>query len=393
MRPEPAQQKRVDAVDILRGAIMVVMALDHVRDFLAAPAAPTNLATTTPALFFTRWITHFCAPVFSLLTGVGARLALGRRSRGELARFLWTRGLWLIVLDTVVARCLIYQFNVDFQLTVLDVLWALGWSMIALAALIYLPVAWVAVIGAVLVAGHDLVDNVRPERLGALAPVWRILHVPGPLTSAPDSAVFVAYPLIPWIGVMALGSCLGAVYAWPAERRRALLVRLGGALTASFLVLRAWNAYGDPARWMIGETPVFTVLSFLNTTKYPPSLLFLLMTLGPALLALAAAEAPMPRWLAPVRTIGRVPLFYFLVHFALIHVAAVVICALRFGTIHEMFESPRISRYPVTFPPGWGFGLAGTYAAWIAVVIAMYPLCRWYAGVKQRHGEGWLGYL
>jgi uncharacterized membrane protein len=388
----PAPRARIESVDLTRGIIMIVMALDHVRDFLAVPANPTNLATTTSALFFTRWITHFCAPVFCLLTGVGARLSLGRKSRAELARFLWTRGLWLIVLDTVVARCLVYQFNVDFQLTVLDVLWSLGWSMIALSALIYLPTAAIAVFGAVLVAGHNLLDGIRPDSFGALAPVWNILHAPGPIGAGTAHSVFVAYPLIPWVGVMALGWCLGEIYAWPAERRRATLSWLGLGLTGAFVVLRAINGYGDPAPWAARPTLAVTVLSFLNTTKYPPSLAFLLMTLGPALILLRVAETP-ARWFEPVRVIGKVPLFYFLVHFAVIHAIAVVISAVSFGTVGGMFDSPTIDRYPVTFPPGWGYWLPGVYAAWIGVVIAVYPLCRWYAAVKQRRRDWWLGYL
>ncbi|HEU4726693.1 MAG TPA: heparan-alpha-glucosaminide N-acetyltransferase domain-containing protein, partial [Kofleriaceae bacterium] len=389
----PAPRIRLESIDVVRGIIMIVMALDHVRDFLGPRANPTNLATTTTALFFTRWITHFCAPVFCLLTGVAARLALGRRSPRELSRLLWTRGLWLIALDTVVLRCLAYQFNVDFQFTVLLVLWSLGWSMITLAALVYLPSAAIVAVGALLVAGHNLLDGVTPGALGALAPVWRILHVPGPLTAGSSSPVFVSYPLIPWIGVMALGFGLGAIYAWPAERRRALLLRTGLALIAAFVVLRAHDGYGDPSPWTAQRTGWFTVLSFLNTTKYPPSLLFLLMTLGPTLLALRAAEATLPRWLAPARIIGQVPLFYYAVHFALIHLLAVVVSAVQFGSVRNMFDSPSIARYPATFPPGWGFGLPGVYAAWIAVVVAMYPVCRWYAAVKQRRRDWWLSYL
>ena len=389
MTASPAPRARLESVDLVRGVVMIVMALDHVRDYLAVPASPTNLATTTPALFFTRWVTHFCAPVFCLLTGVGARLSLGRKSRGELARFLWTRGLWLIVLDTVVARCLVYQFNVDFQLTVLDVLWSLGWSMIALSVLIYLPAAAIAGVGGALVVGHNLLDGVSPASLGALAPIWNILHVPGPIAGG---HLFVAYPLVPWLGVMALGWCLGGIYAWPAERRHRVLLWLGLGLTAAFVVLRAMNGYGDPVPWAPQATPVMTLLSFLNTTKYPPSLAFLLMTLGPALLLLRAAETP-ARWLEPVRIIGRVPLFYFLLHFALIHLIAVAVSALSFGAVRGMFESPTIDRYPVTFPPGWGYSLPGVYAAWIGVVIAVYPVCRWYAAVKQRRRDWWLGYL
>jgi uncharacterized membrane protein len=372
---------------------MIVMALDHVRDFLAILASATNLATTTPALFFTRWITHLCAPAFCLLTGVSARLMLPRKGRRGLARFLWTRGAWLIVLETTVLRCLSYQFNVDFRFTVLLVLWMLGWSMIALAALIHLPTRAIAAIAVVLIAGHNLLSGVSPAAFGALAPVWTLLHIQGPLITGTAHDAFVAYPLIPWIGVMALGYWLGAVYAWPAARRHRTLVIAGGALIAGFVVLRAINLYGDPAAWSSQATPGLTVLSFLNTTKNPPSLLFLLMTLGPILLVLRAAEAGAPRWLAPVRVIGQVPLFYYVVHFTLAHLVAVAVSAIRFGDIAGMFESPSIRSYPVSFPPGWGFGLPAVYVAWLAIVIAMYPLCRWFAGVKQRRRDWWLSYL
>jgi uncharacterized membrane protein len=392
--PAPAQRVRIESVDLVRGVIMIVMALDHVRDYLGARVGdPTNLETTSVALFFTRWITHFCAPVFFLLTGTSARLSLGRKTRGELSRFLWTRGLWLIFLDTVVLRCLAYQFNFDFHVTLLIVLWALGWSMIALSVLIYLPARAIAIIGALLVVGHNLLDGVQASSFGALAPLWSILHAPGFIIASPDHTVFEAYPLIPWIGVTALGWTLGATYAWPAERRQAFLLRMGAGAIVAFLVLRMLNRYGDPAPWASQKSSVFTVLSFLNTTKYPPSLLFLLMTLGPALIFLRVAEAPMPRWLEPARTIGKVPMFYYLVHFPLAHVVAVIVSALCYGTIHGMFESPTLAQYPATFPPDWGFSLPGVYAAWIGIVIAIYPLCRWLAALKQRRRDWWLSYI
>ena len=359
----------------------------------AAPVLPTDPATTTVALFFTRWITHFCAPTFFLLTGTSARFSLGRKTKRELSRFLWTRGLWLIVLDTVVVRCLGYQFNFDYHFTLLAVLWALGWSMIALSALIYLPPGAIAIIGAVLVVGHNLLDGVTAGAFGALAPLWSILHAPGVVIAAPDHVVFGLYPLIPWVGVTALGWMLGATYAWTAERRQAFLLRMGGVLIGAFLVLRALNVYGDPSHWAAQKTAVLTALSFLNTTKYPPSLLFLLMTLGPVLICLRAAEAPMARWLAPARIIGKVPMFFYLVHFPLIHGVAVIVSALQFGTIHGMFASPSLARYPATFPPGWGFVLPSMYVVWIGIVAALYPLCRWYAALKQRRHDWWLSYI
>ncbi|QJR38287.1 DUF1624 domain-containing protein [Gemmatimonas groenlandica] len=388
-RRSPPPAVRVDAVDVVRGIIMIVMALDHTRDFFGMPGAqPTNLATTTVALFATRWITYFCAPVFFLLTGVGARLSLGKKTKGELTRFLLTRGIWLIVVELVVARCLAYQFNVDYRVTMLLVLWALGWAMIALAALIRLPVRAILAVGLLMIVGHNLLDGVQ-----LASAMWTILHVPGFLVNRPDFTVFVAYPLIPWIGVTAVGYCLGWVYDWEPDRRRMFLVRLGVALTAAFVALRWLNGYGDAVRWSVQPTVIFTALSFLNTSKYPPSLLFLLMTLGPALLLLRAADHATPTWLRPALVIGRVPLFYYLLHFMLIHALAVILCIARYGSAHWMFASPDLGNYPFTAPPGWGYALPVVYVVWAAVVLVMYPLCRWFAAVKQRRHDVWLSYL
>jgi uncharacterized membrane protein len=380
---------RIDSVDIVRGVIMILMALDHTRDYFGlAGQNPTDLSTASIALFMTRWITNICAPVFFLLTGTGAYLSRRRRSPGNLAGFLFTRGLWLIVLDLVVLRCLAYQFNFDYRVTLLIVLWALGWSMIALAALVRLPAPVVTAIGAIMIVGHNLFDGVR-----SASPLWSILHQPGFVLNTPAHVVFTAYPLIPWIGVTAVGYGLGQIYSWSATRRRAFLLRLGLVLTLAFLALRALNVYGDPSRWSRHDTMVYTVLSFLNTTKYPPSLLFLLMTLGPALLLLGAVDAATPRVLRPAIIFGRVPLFYYIVHFPLIHLLALATCYLRYGTGHWMFESPDLAHYPFTPPPGWGYSLPLVYAVWIGVVLVLYPACRWFAGVKQRRREAWLGYL
>ena len=383
---------RVESIDVLRGLVMILMALDHVRDYFGAPGNPTDPARASAALFFTRWVTHFCAPVFFLLTGTGAYLARARRPTSELSRFLVTRGLWLIALELTLFRCLGYQFNVDYRLTMLVILWALGWSMIALGALVRLPVAAVTSIGVALIAAHNLFDPIRASSLGRLAPLWTVLHGQG-FVVGPPHAVFVAYPLVPWIGVTAVGYGLGAIVEWPDARRRRWLARAGLAMTAAFVALRLPNVYGDPSPWNAQATLGKTGLSFLNATKYPPSLLFLLMTLGPALALLATLPRTTPRALAPVLTFGRVPLFYFLLHMPLIHAAAVVACRVRYGTAHWMFESPTIAQYPFTQPPGWGYALPVVYAIWIGVVIALYPLCRWFAAVKQRNSAAWLSYL
>ena len=384
-----AKPARLESIDVVRGVIMILMALDHTRDFFGMPGQnPTNLATATASLFLTRWVTNFCAPVFFLLMGAGAYLAGRRRSPEHLSRFLLTRGLWLIFLEIGLARCFVYQFNVDYRLTMLVVLWALGWALVTLSLLTRLPGFAVTAFGVLLIVGHNLFDGVRWAN-----PIWSILHAPGFVLNTPNHVVFVAYPLIPWIGVAAVGYSLGQVYRWDSARRRSFLLRLGLLLTLAFVVIRGLNAYGDPARWAPQKTAVFTVLSFLNTTKYPPSLLFLLMTLGPALLLLWAMDRGTPRILRPALTIGKVPLFFFLLHFALIHLLAIAVCFVQHGSAHWLFESPDLENYPFTAPPGWGYSLPLVYLLWAIVVITMYPLCRWYAELKQRRNDAWLSYL
>jgi uncharacterized membrane protein len=382
------KRARLESVDLLRGVIMIIMALDHTRDFFGQPGSPTNLATASVALFFTRWITNFCAPVFFLLLGTGAWLSLRKRTKSELSRFLFTRGLWLLFLELTLFRCLAVQFNFDYHVTIINVLWALGWSMIVLSVLVYLPACAVTTFGAVMIATHNLLDSINSAN-----PFWSILHSPNIIFSSPGHTVLVAYPLIPWVGVTATGYGLGQIYGWTPERRRALLLRLGIGLTVAFVVIRAINVYGDPSHWTAQRTSIYTVLSFLNTTKYPPSLLFLLMTLGPALIFLAIFDTYTPRLLRPVLIIGKVPMFYFLLHFFLIHLFAVVICYARYGHIYWMFQSSDLANFPITQLPGWGLTLPLVYLLWTIVVVAMYPLCRWYAALKQRSNNPWLSYL
>jgi len=388
-----AARARIESVDLLRGVIMILMALDHTRDYFGAPVNPTDVATTTVALFFTRWVTHFCAPVFFLLTGTGAFLALRRRSIPGLSRFLLTRGLWLIFLELFVVRCLGWQFNFDYHLTVLTVLWALGWAMIVLSALVWLPASVVGIIGAAIIVLHNLFDSVQAASLGPFAPLWTALHAPGVLWTDGNHTLFAAYVLIPWVGVTAVGYSLGQVYRWEPERRRRLLGRMGVALIVAFIALRAANIYGDPSNWAHQRSGIFTALSFINTTKYPPSLLYLLMTLGPALLVLRAVDDRLPRVLRPALVFGKVPMFYYVLHIVLIHLAAVAACLARYGSVHWMFESPSLDRYPITQPPGWPAPLPVVWLVWVSVVVLLYPVCRWFAGVKRRRTDWWLSYL
>lgn len=389
----PRNLRRIEAVDAVRGLIIALMALDHVRDFFGAQSAqPTDLATTTVALFLTRWVTHICAPTFFLLTGVGARLALGRMSRRALSRFLLSRGAWLLFLELVVMRFAL-QFNFDYHVTIITVLWGLGWAMIVLAGLVWLPSWAIAAFGLILIAGHNALDGINADSLGVWRPLWAFLHQPGVLFRTARSVVVVSYVLIPWVGVTALGYVLGMVYRGNDARRKRLLLRAGVGLMLGFILLRWLNVYGDPLRWMTQKSALWTLISFLNTNKYPPSLLFLLMTLGPTLMLLAAFENGVPRWLRPAVILGKVPLFFYVLHFYLIHLLATGASYLRFGEVANTFRSPDLAHFPFTQPPGWGAPLGVIYLLWITVLLLMFPLCYWYAGLKGRRKDWWLSYL
>ena len=390
--PSPTAPKllpRIESVDLLRGVVMILMALDHTRDFFGFTGiSPTDVVHASAPLFLTRWLTHFCAPTFFLLTGVGAGLSRTSRSPAALARYLMGRGALIIILELTLVRAVGYQFNLDYRVTMLVVLWALGWAMIFLGLIVVLPRPLIAALGLAIIGGHNLFDSVRSAN-----PFWVILHGPGFVFQSAEHTVFSSYPLVPWIGVTAVGYALAGVYAWPSERRKRLLLALGVGATLGFVLLRTLNQYGDPGRWSTQATALKTVLSFLNTSKYPPSLLFLLMTLGPSLLFLRWTDGSTPRPLRPAIAYGRVPFFYYVGHFALIHATAVVFCLVRYGSAHWMFESPTLAQYPFTPPPEWGYPLPVVYAVWIAVVLAFYPACRWFAEIKARRGHGWLSYL
>ena len=387
---------------------MVIMLLDHTREYVNADAFlfnPTDLSKTTSALFFTRWITHFCAPVFVFLAGTSIYLQrLRGKSASELSRFLLARGIWLIIVEFTIVRFAIF-FNFDYSLFgVAEVIWVFGVSMILMAGLVRLPTATVAVFGLILIGGHNLLDGfkVAPAMsMGGGPPLsfWQaillFLHQPGfvPLFGG-VSKMFVAYPLVPWVGVMATGFAVGSVYGWERERRRKLLIRLGLISIVLFILLRALNIYGDPSAWQTQSNGWFTALSFLNTTKYPVSLLFLLMTLGPLLLFLAAVdkandEGVISRVLV---TFGRVPLFYFILQMFVAHLAGVVLGYFAGFDVGFWFTN-----YPFDDktkpPPGYGFSLGVTYLAWIIGVALLYPICRWYGRLKQRSGHWLFSYM
>ena len=378
---------RVRSVDIVRGAVMVLMALDHVRDFVTnLRFQPENLERGSAALFATRWVTHFCAPAFFLLAGIGVGIARARgQSNAALTRFLLTRGLWLIVAELTFTAI---GWRFDFNLMPLFgiVIWALGWSMIVMAALIWLPRGLLAGLSIATIALHNLTDSVRPADLGALAPLWHFLHVPG---FAIPGTLLIAYPLVPWVAVMALGVVLADLYTWDRERRRRFLVWTGVAVTLGFVALRALNGYGNPQPWATQRTAALTVASFLNVTKYPPSLQFLLMTLGPTLVVLALAERMRGRIAEWLQVYGNVPFFFYVVHIFVAHAIGVVLALIQGGELRRI----PVVLDPASLPDWYGVSLPGVYVAWAIVVVLMYFPCRWFARIKATRGDWWLRYL
>ena len=385
---------RLDSIDVLRGLVMVIMAIDHTRDFLSHDLMyfhAVDLTKTHGALFLTRWITHFCASVFCFLAGTGAFLSFRRgKTKGELAQFLLTRGLWLVLLEITIV-----QFGWMFHFELPNgggVIWALGWSMVALAALIYLPLWAIATFGLVMIAGHNLLDPITPEAFGSFSWLWKVLHVPGPIRLGPHWEFFTAYPLVPWIGVMAAGYAFGAIVKLDPPQRRKWLLWLGLGLTAAFVLIRGANVYGDPDPWSVQRSSLFTVLSFINCHKYPPSLLYLLMTLGPALMFLRITDRDLGKYWRPFIVFGRVPLFYYLLHLYLIHAIALLISYARHGGPAGLFYGP-VDDFASKYPADYGFGLVGIYSVWLLVILLLYPLCRWWAELKQRRRDVWLSYL
>ncbi|HJY88430.1 MAG TPA: hypothetical protein VKE24_16465, partial [Candidatus Acidoferrales bacterium] len=376
-----------------------LMALDHVRDFLhrgAMSSSPTDLTRTTPLLFFTRWVTHACAPTFMLLAGLGAFLWWhGKRTKLQLSIFLLARGLWLVALELTLMQ-LAYYFDVSLRYPILLlVLWALGASMIALALLIWLPIRVLAVLSIAVITLHNLLDGANAAQFGPAAWAWNLLHQPGAFSLA-GATVIVGYPLVPWVAVMALGFCLGPLFLEDREVRRRYLTVIGAAVTVTFVVIRMLNGYGDPQPWTAQRSTTYTLLSFLNTIKYLPSLDFLLMTLGPSLLALAWFDRPGLKPCNPLVVFGRVPLFYFVVHFYAAHAAAAVLALARYrtGALAFLFQPvPSMGGPPEQFPAQFGYDLWMVYLVWAIILLALYPACRWFAAIKAKRHDWWLSYL
>jgi len=392
---DTATKTRIDAIDLLRGIVMVIMMLDHTRDFVHSAVVqfdPADLSRTNTALFFTRWITHFCAPVFVFLAGTSAFLYGTKKNKRETASFLFTRGLWLVFVELVIVN-FAWTFDITYSFRILQVIWAIGLSMVALSVLVFLPESLILAAGLLLVFGHNLLDpiTVRGSDMQALA--WYTLHQPNSVFIDGTLLNFV-YPVLPWIGLMALGSVSGTLYRddFHAEQRKKWLLGIGVSATLLFILLRAFNGYGEPREWDPQTSPVFRLLSFLNTTKYPPSLQFLLMTMGPALILLALFEPVRNRLPKPVIFFGRAPFFFYILHLYVIHALATLLLVYQGGEWTDyIFSAENLTSGTLS---EFGLPLAAVYVIWAAMIVLLYPLCKGYQMYRERNpSKWWLRYL
>ena len=398
-QPFNTSRKRIESVDILRGIVMVIMALDHVRDFFHIHGNtddPLNLATTTPSLFFTRFITHFCAPVFVFLSGTSIYLQSLRKTKNELSIFLLKRGLWLILAEVTLVTLGI-TFNPFYNFVVLQVIWAIGISMVIMALLVKTHFKFILALGVVIVLGHNLLDI--PEAVPGLKPGfwWDLFHSArfAVYPFAPNHFIAILYPFVPWTGLMMLGYCTGTWFSptYTAPQRQRILLVLGTGILLLFVVVRFINIYGDPVPWTIQKKAFYTFLSFIKVNKYPPSLMYMSITIGVALVMLSLLENVRNRFTGIMRIYGRTAFFYYIIHFYLAHLLAAIVFFARGHSMQDAIQSAQ--NLPFLFIiPNEGFGLAVVYLVWLAVVVALYPVCKWYDRYKSNHKEKWwLSYL
>jgi len=391
---------RIESIDVLRGLVMIIMALDHTRDYfhishslLGASLGPTDMASTTPILFFTRFITHYCAPVFIFLAGTSAFLYGNNKTKSELSKFLFTRGLWLIFLEIVI-NSFIWRFDFGYNLIPLQVIWAIGLSMVCLSFLIYLPKKVLLCFGLILIAGHNLLDGIVMQGNSLQSVFWYILHQRQKILLESGQAFLFAYPVIPWIGVIVLGYCFGAFYKsdFDVALRKKWLLRMGLGAVVLFFIIRGINVYGNLEPWTLQKNATYTVLSFFNVTKYPPSLLYLLITLGPSLLFLYGIETVKNKFTNFLLVFGRVPLFYYFLHILVIHIVAVLVI-LANGVEWKTLISTN-DGLSVQSLAKHGHSLIVVYIVWIGVILLLYPFSKKYMIYKAANKDKWwLSYL
>ena len=390
---------RIDSIDLLRGLVMIIMALDHTRDFFhkgGMTSNPLDLATTTPILYFTRWITHFCAPVFVFLAGTSGYFQSLRKNKKQLSEFLITRGLWLVFVEIIIFN-FTFSFDIHYGLIGLQTIWSIGISMVILGLVDWLPFNVIFVLGAIIVVGHNALDFYEANIQGMQGgPGWlySLLHQPGLYKLWDGHSLFILYPFLSWSGLMMMGYCFGKLFlSYEGRPRKKMLTWLSLGIILFFVIARATNKYGDPGHWTTQKNALFTFFSFMNVQKYPPSLLFMCATIGPALLFLALAGNTRNRVKKFITVYGRVPFFYYILHFLLIHLLSGAFYLLRGHSFAEGL-APRPLLIPKFVAPTEGYSLFVVYVIWICVVLSLYPLCKWFSDYKLKHKEKWwLSYL
>jgi len=392
---EKQKSFRIESIDFLRGLVMVIMALDHSRDFLHDAAwtdDPLNLATTTPWLFFTRWITHFCAPVFVFLAGSSIYFQSIRKTKKDLSLFLLKRGLWLIFIEVAIIN-LAFSFDFTYSLVGLQTIWSIGISMIIMAAVNWMPFKLILSVGLLIVLGHNSLDFYETNHKGTFDFIYSLIHRPGLYPLDKTHGLLVLYPFLSWVGLMMMGFCFGKLFInYEGSARRQMLLRLGIGIIAFFILLRALDVYGDPGHWQDQPSLLYTFFDFIDVQKYPPSLLYTCATIGPALLFLAAVEGAKNKFSRIITIYGRVPFFYYVLHFFLLHIIATVFF---FASGNTLATAEKFSDglTPLFIIPGQGYSLWVVYAVWIGAVAMLYPVCKWFSNYKQTHKQWWLSYL
>ncbi|MBV9962764.1 MAG: DUF1624 domain-containing protein [Parafilimonas sp.] len=386
---------RINSIDLLRGLIMIIMALDHTRDFFHVTAwtdSPTNLQTTTPLLYFTRWITHLCAPNFVFLAGASIYFQTFRKTTKELSKFLLTRGLWLVFVELFIVN-LEFSFDIHYHLIALQTIWSIGISMIILSAMIRLPYTAILIVGLTIVFGHNLLDFYEAGLKQTPGWWYDLLHHQGVYKLSSDHTLLIFYPFLPWSGLMMLGYCFGKLFLkYEGAERRKMLVITGIIMLLFFVVLRYTNQYGDPLKWSAQKNELYTFFSFMNVQKYPPSLLYMCATVAPAMLFLAFTDKASNKLAKFITVYGRVPFLYYVLHFFLIHLVSMCFFFARGHSFAQGIQPPN-AILPNFIIPGEGYSLGVVYLVWICIVLALYPVCKWFSEYKRDHKDWWLSYL
>jgi uncharacterized membrane protein len=389
---------RINSIDLLRGLVMIIMALDHTRDFFHITAwtdDPLNLQTTTPMLYFTRWITHLCAPNFVFLAGASIYFQTLRKSKKELSRFLFTRGLWLVFIELFLIN-LEFSFDIHYHFIALQTIWSIGVSMIILSLVIRLPYMAVLTLGLLIVFGHNILDYYEAGMKQSPGWWYDLLHHPGFYKLSGDHTLLIFYPFLSWSGLMMLGYCFGKLFlSYEGAERKKMLLVTGGLMLLFFAILRYTNSYGDPGKWATEKNGLYTFLSFMKVQKYPPSLLYMCATVGPALLFLAFTDNTNNKLSRFITVYGRVPFLYYVLHFFLIHLVSACCFFARGHSFSDGTHPPAISGdiLPDFIAPGEGYSLGVVYIIWICIVLALYPICKWFSEYKRNHKDWWLSYL